>query len=51
MQIPGRTPAMSAMTAVTIDKLSNGRFRLGLGVSGPQLVEGWHGIEYGKPLL
>ena len=51
MQIPGRTPAMSAMTAVTIDKLSNGRFRLGLGVSGPQVVEGWHGIEYGKPLL
>ncbi len=51
MQIPGRTPAMSAMTAVTIDKLSKGRFRLGLGVSGPQVVEGWHGIEYGKPLL
>ncbi len=51
MQIPGRTPAMTAMTAVTLDKLSNGRFRLGLGVSGPQVVEGWHGVEYGKPLL
>ena len=38
MQIPGRSPAMAAMTAVTIDKLSNGRFRLGLGVSGPQVV-------------
>ena len=50
MQIPGRTPAMTAMTAVTVDKLSNGRFRLGLGVSGPQVVEGWHGVSYGKPL-
>ena len=50
MQIPGRTPAMTAMTAVTLDQLSNGRFRLGLGVSGPQVVEGWHGVEYGKPL-
>ena len=50
MQIPGRSPAMAAMTAVTIDKLSNGRFRLGLGVSGPQVVEGWHGVSYGKPL-
>ena len=50
MQIPGRSPAMTAMTAVTIDKLSNGRFRLGLGVSGPQVVEGWHGVAYGKPL-
>ncbi len=50
MQIPGRTPAMTAMTAVTLDKMSNGRFRLGLGVSGPQVVEGWHGVPYGKPL-
>ena len=50
MQIPSRTPAMAAMTAVTLDKISNGRFRLGLGVSGPQVVEGWHGIPYGKPL-
>ncbi|MDA2969607.1 MAG: LLM class F420-dependent oxidoreductase [Actinomycetota bacterium] len=51
MQIPSRTPAMTAMSAVTLDKLSNGRFRLGLGVSGPQVVEGWHGVPYGKPLL
>jgi F420-dependent oxidoreductase-like protein len=50
MQIPGRTPAMTAMTAITLDKLSNGRFRLGLGVSGPQVVEGWHGQPYSKPL-
>ena len=50
MQIPGRTPAMTAMTAATIDKLSGGRFRLGVGVSGPQVVEGWHGVAYGKPL-
>ena len=50
MQIPSRTPAMTAMTAVTLDKISNGRFRLGLGVSGPQVVEGWHGVPYGKPL-
>ena len=50
MQIPGRTPAMTAMTAITLDKLSSGRFRLGLGVSGPQVVEGWHGQPYTKPL-
>jgi F420-dependent oxidoreductase-like protein len=50
MQIPGRTPAMTAMTAITLDKLSKGRFRLGLGVSGPQVVEGWHGQPYSKPL-
>jgi len=50
MQIPGRTPAMTAMTAMTIDRMSNGRFLLGLGVSGPQVVEGWHGRPYGKPL-
>ena len=43
MQIPARTPAMTAMTAMTLDALSGGRFRLGLGVSGPQVVEGWHG--------
>ena len=42
-QIPGRTPANTAMTAATLDTLSNGRFRLGLGVSGPQVSEGWHG--------
>ncbi|MCZ7532912.1 MAG: LLM class F420-dependent oxidoreductase [Acidimicrobiia bacterium] len=50
LQIPARTPAMTAMTAMTIDRLSNGRFLLGLGVSGPQVVEGWHGRPYGKPL-
>jgi F420-dependent oxidoreductase-like protein len=45
-QIPGRTPAMAAMTAATIDKLSGGRLRIGLGVSGPQVVEGWHGQPF-----
>jgi F420-dependent oxidoreductase-like protein len=50
MQIAGRTPAMTAMTAMTLDMLSGGRFRLGLGVSGPQVVEGWHGEPFGKPL-
>jgi F420-dependent oxidoreductase-like protein len=50
MQIPARTPAMTAMTAMTLDNLSGGRFILGLGPSGPQVVEGWHGVPYGKPL-
>ncbi len=50
MQMPARTPAMTAMTAMSLDHLSGGRFRLGLGVSGPQVVEGWHGQPYGKPL-
>jgi F420-dependent oxidoreductase-like protein len=50
MQIPARTPAMTAMTAMTLDGLSGGRFRLGLGVSGPQVVEGWHGQAFGKPV-
>src|SRR5207248_2443800 len=50
MQIPGRTPANTAMTAVTLDLLSGGRFRMGLGTSGPQVVEGWHGQAWGKPL-
>jgi F420-dependent oxidoreductase-like protein len=49
-QIPGRSPAMAAMTAATIDTLSGGRFRLGLGVSGPQVSEGWHGVRFEKPL-
>ncbi len=49
-QMPARTPGMTAMTASTIDIMSNGRFLLGLGVSGPQVVEGWHGRPYGKPL-
>jgi len=50
LQIPARTPAMTAMTAATLDTLSNGRFRLGLGVSGPQVSEGWHGVRFAKPL-
>jgi F420-dependent oxidoreductase-like protein len=50
MQMPARTPAMTAMTAMTLDGLSGGRFVLGLGPSGPQVVEGWHGVAYGKPL-
>ena len=49
-QIPARTPAMTAMSAMTLDVMSNGRFLLGLGVSGPQVVEGWHGKPFGKPL-
>jgi F420-dependent oxidoreductase-like protein len=49
-QIPGRTPAMSAMTAATLDQLSDGRFRLGLGPSGPQVSEGWHGVRFGRQL-
>ena len=50
MQIPARTPACTAMTAMTLAAMSNGRFMLGLGPSGPQVVEGWHGVAYGKPL-
>ena len=50
MQLPGRSPANAAMTAVTLDMLSGGRFLMGLGTSGPQVVEGWHGQEWGKPL-
>ncbi|MEV1117136.1 LLM class F420-dependent oxidoreductase [Actinosynnema sp. NPDC049800] len=49
-QIPARTPAMTAMTAATLDNLSGGRFRLGLGVSGPQVSEGWHGVRFADPL-
>src|ERR1700709_2480891 len=50
MQIPARSPAMTAMTAATLDALSGGRFRLGLGVSGPQVSEGWHGGRFDQPL-
>ena len=50
LQMPARSPAMTAMTAYTLDELSGGRLRLGLGLSGPQVVEGWHGVPYGKPL-
>ena len=50
MQIPARTPAMTAMTAATLDLMSGGRFLLGLGTSGPQVAEGWHGQPFGRPL-
>lgn len=50
LQIPGRTPAATAMASVSLDSLSGGRFRLGLGVSGPQVSEGWHGVRFAKPL-
>src|SRR5687768_15734134 len=50
MQMPARTPAATAMTAATLDLMSGGRFLLGLGLSGPQVVEGWHGQPWGKPL-
>ncbi|MGD7787302.1 LLM class F420-dependent oxidoreductase [Propionibacteriaceae bacterium Y1700] len=50
MQIPARTPAMTAMTAASMDLLTAGRFRLGLGVSGPQVSEGWHGVRFAQPL-
>jgi F420-dependent oxidoreductase-like protein len=49
-QISARTPAATAMTALTIQALSGDRLQLGLGVSGPQVVEGWHGVPFGKPL-
>lgn len=50
LQIPARTPAMTAMTAAGLDAVSGGRFRLGLGVSGPQVSEGWHGVAFADPL-
>ncbi len=50
MQMPARTPAMTAMTAMSLAELSGGRFIVGLGASGPQVVEGWHGVPYGKPV-
>ncbi|NND69673.1 MAG: LLM class flavin-dependent oxidoreductase, partial [Halioglobus sp.] len=50
MQMPARTPAMCAMTAMSLHQLSGGRFIVGLGASGPQVVEGWHGVPYGKPV-
>jgi F420-dependent oxidoreductase-like protein len=50
MQMPARTPAMAAMTAMSLAELSGGRFICGLGASGPQVVEGWHGVPYGKPV-
>ena len=50
MQMAARTPAMTAMTAMTLAQLSNNRFIVGLGASGPQVVEGWHGVPYGRPV-
>ena len=50
MQISSRTPAATAMTAMSLAQISNDRFRLGLGVSGPQVVEGLHGASFAKPL-
>ena len=50
MQMHARTPAMAAMTAMTLQDMSGGRFVLGIGPSGPQVIEGWHGVPYGKPL-
>ena len=50
LQMPARSPAMTAMTAATLDQLSGGRFRLGLGLSGPQVAEGWHGQRFARPM-
>jgi F420-dependent oxidoreductase-like protein len=50
MQIPARTPACAAMTAMTLQTLSGNRFLFGVGMSGPQVVEGWHGVRFGKPM-
>jgi F420-dependent oxidoreductase-like protein len=50
MQMPARSPAMAAMTAMSLAELSGGRFICGVGASGPQVVEGWHGVPYGKPV-
>jgi F420-dependent oxidoreductase-like protein len=50
MQMPARTPTMAAMTAMTLQALSGGRFELGIGPSGPQVVEGWYGVASEKPL-
>ncbi len=50
MQMSARTPAATAMAAITMDHLSDGRFILGLGASGPQVVEGWYGQPYPRPL-
>src|SRR5260370_14500757 len=50
MQIGARTPAMTAMTAMTLASLSGDRFVLGLGVSGRQVIEGWHGVRFDRPL-
>ncbi|MFN8176227.1 MAG: LLM class F420-dependent oxidoreductase [Solirubrobacteraceae bacterium] len=49
-QMPARSPAMTAMTAATLDEISGGRMRLGLGSSGPQVSEGWHGVRFARQL-
>jgi F420-dependent oxidoreductase-like protein len=49
-QLSARTPVCTAMSALTLDRMSNGRMVLGLGVSGPQVVEGWYGVPFPKPL-
>ena len=49
-QMPGRSPAMTAMTAATLDQLSDGRMILGIGSSGPQVAEGWHGQRFGRQI-
>lgn len=51
MQMSARTPACAAMTAMTLQAMSGNRFLMGIGPSGPQVVEGWHGMPYGKPLV
>lgn len=50
LQIPARTPTMTGMTALALDRLTRGRFTLGVGMSGPQVVEGWHGVPYEAPV-
>jgi F420-dependent oxidoreductase-like protein len=50
IQMSTRVPTITAMTAITLQQMSGGRFILGLGPSGPQVVEGWHGVPYGRPL-
>src|SRR5499426_507729 len=51
MQMSARTPTCAAMTAATLQAMSQNRFLLGIGPSGPQVIEGWHGMPYGKPLV
>ena len=50
MQMPARTPSMAAMTAMSLAQLSGNRFIVGVGASGPQVIEGWHGVPYGRPV-
>src|SRR5258708_21474058 len=50
MQMYTRTPTLTAMTAAGLDYVSDGRFNLGIGVSGPQVIEGWHGVPYDNPI-